>query len=112
MMTANKDAIKSNTITRIWHGMTLAKHADEYLDLLQLLGVPDYKKIDGNLSVKVLRHIEGGVCHFWTVTEWDDYESIKKFAGENFEKAKYYTEDAKYLLEFEENVIHCETFKY
>jgi hypothetical protein len=60
----------------------------------------------------VLRRVEDDVCHFWTVTEWDSYESIKKFAGEDFEKAKYYPEDQQFLLEFEENVIHCETFQY
>jgi heme-degrading monooxygenase HmoA len=92
--------------------MTLAKDAVEYLEFLQLSGVPDYKRTEGNLSVKILRRIETDVCHFWTVTEWDSYESIKKFAGEDFEKAKYYPEDQQFLLEFEENVIHCETFKY
>lgn len=101
-----------NAITRIWHGMTLAKHADEYLEFLNVSGVPDYKKTEGNLSVKVLRRVEDDVCHFWTVTEWDSYESIKKFAGEDFEKAKYYPEDQQYLLEFEPDVIHCETFEY
>ncbi|MEJ7679765.1 MAG: hypothetical protein WKG06_18300 [Segetibacter sp.] len=39
-------------------------------------------------------------------------ESIKKFAGNDYEKARYYPEDEKYLLEFEENVTHWETFEY
>jgi hypothetical protein len=46
------------------------------------------------------------------VTEWDSYDSIKKFAGNYFQKAKYYPADKKYLLEFEENVVHYETFEY
>ena len=37
-------------------------------------------------------------------------EVIKNFAGENFEKAKYYPEDKIFLLEFEENVTHYEVF--
>ena len=40
------------------------------------------------------------------------FESIKQFAGDDYEKAKYYPEDKKYLLEFEDSVIHCETFFY
>ena len=104
--------MKSKTITRIWHGTTKAKDADEYLEYLVKTGIEDYKKTDGNLSVEILRRIENDKCRFWTVTKWDSYENIKKFAGEDYEKARYYTEDAKYLLEFEPNVIHCETFEF
>jgi len=104
--------MKSSTITRIWHGIAKVEHADEYLDFLEQSGVSDYKSIDGNLSVEILRRIDGDKCHFWTVTKWDSYESIKKFAGEDFEKAKYYPEDKNFLLEFEPNVIHCETFSF
>lgn len=102
----------SEMITRIWHGTTKLEHVEEYLWFLEKSGVADYKNTEGNLSVKILRRIDGDVCHFWTVTEWDNYESIKKFAGDDYEKAKYYPEDKGYLLEFEPNVIHCETFEY
>jgi len=99
-------------ITRIWHGRTLAEKCEEYLKYIEATGVSGYKKTEGILSVKILRRFDGDVCHFWTVTEWDSFESIKKFAGEDIEKAKYYTEDSEYLLEFEPNVIHCETYVY
>lgn len=97
-------------ITRIWHGKTLAEHADEYLKYVQETGLHDYQNTHGNLSAKVLRRIEDDICHFWTITEWDGIDSIKKFAGEDYEKARYYPMDEKYLLGFEESVIHCETF--
>ena len=99
-------------ITRTWHGMTKAGHADEYLEFVQKTGISDYKNTRGNISAKILRRIEGDTCHFLTVTEWDSYESIKEFAGEDYEKAKYYAEDEKYLLEFEEKVVHYETYEY
>jgi len=99
-------------ITRIWHGRTKAAQADEYLRFLELTGVPDYSRTEGNLGVKILRRIDGDVCHFWTVTEWDSFESIRRFAGADIEKAKYYPEDKEYLLEFEPAVKHCETFEY
>ena len=69
-----------------------------------------YRKVPGNLSAKILRRIDGDICHFWTITEWDNLESIRMFAGEEYEKARYYPGDKEYLLEFEEKVIHCETF--
>lgn len=99
-------------ITRMWHGTTKAQHADEYLKYVEDTGMKEYRTIKGNLSAKLLRRIEGDVCHFLTVTEWDSYDSIKKFAGDEFQKAKYYPEDKNYLLAFEEHVVHYETFEY
>lgn len=99
-------------ITRMWHGRTRIEHADEYLEFLKKSGIPDYKQVPGNLSVQVWRRREEKVCHFWTVTRWDSIDSIKQFAGENYEKARYYPEDKKYLLEFEPNVLHFETFEF
>lgn len=104
--------IKGGPITRIWHGRTKAEYAEEYLQFLIETGVADYKSVPGNLSVEVWREIDGEVCHFWTVTKWDSFDSIKRFAGEDCEKAKYYPEDKKYLLEFEREVRHCETFEF
>jgi heme-degrading monooxygenase HmoA len=97
-------------ITRIWHGRTKAAYADAYLAFLQRTGIPDYLKTPGILSVKILRRLEGEICHFCTVTEWSDVERVKGFAGDEYEKAKYYAEDANYLLEFEERVLHYETY--
>ncbi len=99
-------------ITRMWHGTTKAEHADIYLKYVEETGLSDYRSIAGNLSAKVLRRIDGEVCHFLTVTEWDSYDSIIKFAGSDYNKARYYPEDEKYLLEFEEEVVHYETFEY
>ena len=104
--------MEKTVITRIWHGVTKSEHADEYLKYVIATGVAGYKSTEGNLGVEILRRVEGDKCHFWAVTKWDSFESIKKFAGEDYEKAKYYPEDEKYLLEFEPNVIHCETFEF
>jgi len=99
-------------ITRIWHGMTRAEHADSYLSYIEETGIRDYRNTAGNLSVQIWRRIEGNQAHFWTVTTWDSYESIRKFAGDEIEKANYYDRDKEFLLAFEPNVIHCETFQY
>ncbi|MDQ1096409.1 MULTISPECIES: hypothetical protein [Chryseobacterium] len=99
-------------ITRIWHGIVHIEKADEYLRYVEETGIVQYKNTSGNLSTKILRKRDQEICHFLTVTEWDSYESIKKFAGDDYEKAKYYPEDKNFLLEFEENVSHYETFEY
>jgi heme-degrading monooxygenase HmoA len=95
-------------IARIWHGITPASKADEYVEFLQQSGVRDYQATEGNYGVHLLRRIEGDQAHFLILTFWDSVESIKRFAGEDYEKARYYPEDEEYLLEFEESVIHYE----
>lgn len=97
-------------ITRIWHGKTKAKDAEAYLEYIRSTGLEEYAATPGIVSAKILRKVEGDVCHFYTVTEWENVDSIKKFAGDDFAKAKYYDDDKKYLLEFEEKVNHYETF--
>ncbi|MBN9351501.1 MAG: antibiotic biosynthesis monooxygenase [Chitinophagaceae bacterium] len=89
-------------ITRIWHGITKTEDADSYLKYIEDTGIKDYKNIKGNLSAKILRRVENDICHFQTITEWDSWESIIQFAGKDFEKASYYEEDKKYLLEFDD----------
>jgi heme-degrading monooxygenase HmoA len=49
-------------------------------------------------------------AHFLLITLWDSMESVKKFAGEHPEKAKYYPEDDAFLLEKEETSALYEVF--
>ena len=95
-------------IARLWHGVTPKSKADEYVEFLNKTGVKDYRATEGNLGVHVLRRMEGEQAHFLIVTFWDSVDAIKKFAGEDYEKARYYPEDSEYLLEFEEKVAHYE----
>jgi heme-degrading monooxygenase HmoA len=95
-------------IARTWHGMTDASKYDEYLDYLNKTGVPEYRATEGNLGVYVLRRIEGKKAHFLLVTLWESEEAIKRFAGSDIEKAKYYPEDEKFLIELEPTVTHYE----
>jgi heme-degrading monooxygenase HmoA len=99
-------------ITRIWHGKTKTEVADEYREFVIATGIIDYKSTRGNRGAQIWQRREGDITHIWTVSWWDDYESIRAFAGDDVEKAHYYDEDKKYLLEFEPNVIHCETFDF
>jgi heme-degrading monooxygenase HmoA len=96
-------------VTRIWHGRTSLNDADSYLQFLLTDGTQEYRDTRGNISIKVWRHIDNDCCHFYTVTEWKDLESVKLFAGDDYEKAVYYPQDNGILLEFEEKVIHFES---
>ena len=97
-------------IARIWHGTTEVAKADEYVEYLKKTGLPDYRNTEGNLAAYVLRRLEDDKAHFVTFTFWDSIDAIKKFAGEDYEKARYYPEDKDFLLEFEPTVQHYEVF--
>lgn len=95
-------------IARIWHGVTPAAMADEYTDYLKKTGLTDYRSTPGNQAVYLLRRIEGEQAHFLTLTFWESEEAIRRFAGEEIDKARYYPEDARFLLEMEARVQHYE----
>ena len=95
-------------IARTWHGVTAAAKADEYFDYLKKTGVPEYQATKGNQGVYVLQRLDGGQAHFLLLTLWESEDAIKSFAGPEMEKAKYYPEDEKFLLELEPNVTHYE----
>jgi heme-degrading monooxygenase HmoA len=95
-------------ILRMWHGMTKAADAAEYLRFLEARAIPDYRSVPGNLGVQVLHRLEGDRAHFLTVSWWESREAIAGFAGSDIEIAKYYPEDRRFLLEFERTVTHWE----
>jgi len=93
-------------IARMWHGMTLRTKADAYTDFLNATAIPDYRSTPGNLGVQILRRNEGDRTHFVTLTFWESLETIRGFAGDPVDRAKYYPQDREFLLEFEPDVQH------
>ncbi|HEX8993558.1 MAG TPA: hypothetical protein VF784_17900 [Anaerolineales bacterium] len=95
-------------IVRMWHGKVPTSKADAYARFTVARAIPDYRSVKGNISAHVLQREEGEITHFITLTFWESLESIRGFAGEDVEMAKYYPEDKDYLLEFERTVVHYE----
>lgn len=95
-------------IIRMWHGRVPTSKAEAYRKFVNERAIPDYQSVEGNISVHILERTEGDITHFITLTFWQDLDSIKAFAGEDVEAAKYYAEDKDFLLEFEPRVVHYE----
>jgi hypothetical protein len=95
-------------IARTWHGRVRASKADAYYHFLLRTGVPDYQATPGNRGVLVQRRVAGDEAHFVLTTLWESLDSIKLFAGEAYDRARYYPEDDEYLLEKEPLVTHAE----
>ncbi len=101
---------ESAMIARIWHGRTKAEDYEAYTAFLKERAIPDYRETEGFVRLVFLRNIKEDEGHFTLITFWENLEVVKNFAGEDYEKAKYYPEDKDFLLEFEEKVEHYEVF--
>lgn len=95
-------------IARIWRGRTPSVKADEYLEYLKKTGLKDVCSTTGNQGVYILRRIKDGEAEFLFLSIWDSMAAIKHFAGDDYEKARYYPEDKNFLLEMEPVVSHYE----
>lgn len=95
-------------IARTWHGVVPAGKAATYHEYLLATGVPDLRATPGNRGVYVFRRMDGDHAHFLLISLWESLDTIKAFAGEDIERARYYPKDADFLLELEPTVQHHE----
>jgi heme-degrading monooxygenase HmoA len=98
-------------IARRWHGRVPAAKAEEYLKLSEDVGLADYRSTEGNRGAWCLHRREGDVVHVEMFTLWDDLEAIRRFAGSEVTKAKYYDFDPDFLTEMEPEVVHFEVIE-
>lgn len=97
-------------IARVWKGQTKTEHSEVYTKIIIERDIPDYKKTDGFIKLTFLKYSDNQFTYFKLLTFWKDFEVIKNFTGQDFEKAVSYREDEKYLADFPGTVIHYEVF--
>jgi heme-degrading monooxygenase HmoA len=71
-------------------------------------GIPGYAGTPGNRGAWMLRRDSDDRTEFFMFTLWDSIEAIRAFAGEDYERAVFYPEDDRYLIEREEISTHYE----
>lgn len=93
-------------IARRWHGVVPSARADEYEAYMAETGVAEYSATPGNQGVYFLRRVDGDFTHFEMFTLWESLDAIRRFAGDDIERARYYERDAEFLVELEPSVVH------
>ena len=98
-------------IGRIWHGWTTCVNADKYESLLKeeiFSGIAD-KKVSGYKGIQLFRRpLDNDEVEFVTIMQFDSWDSIKQFAGEDYEQA-YVPPAAREVLErFDKRSQHYE----
>lgn len=97
-------------IARVWKGEVPKSKAAEYLRLMQEVALPDYRGVAGNQGAWCLTREVGDCVEFTMLTFWTDIEAIKRFAGADYERAKYYDFDPGFLVEMTPGVQHYEAY--
>jgi heme-degrading monooxygenase HmoA len=95
-------------IARLWKGTTRGRDADRYLDYLRRTGVADYARTPGHRRTITMRRIDGDRAEFVLLTLWDSMDAVRRFAGEDVERAVFYPEDDDFLVERDDRVTHFE----
>ncbi|MFW9984788.1 MAG: antibiotic biosynthesis monooxygenase [Candidatus Odinarchaeota archaeon] len=76
-------------ISRIWHGWTTPEKADAYEALLKneiFIGIQD-RQIHGYQGIQLLRRTHKTEVEFITIMWFDSLDSVRTFAGEDYETA-------------------------
>lgn len=93
-------------IARIWRGRIPAEKLEEYRAYVASTGLRDYETTPGNLGSFILDRRDAEHAEIVTLTFWESYDAIRAFAGNDPERARYYPEDGRFLLDFPETVEH------
>ncbi|WP_380872845.1 antibiotic biosynthesis monooxygenase [Sphingomonas sp. DBB INV C78] len=101
------DAIDGTIILRRWAGRIRTADAATYLAYVSRTGAMDYASTPGNIGFQIAtRDLGDGTTELTTLSWWRSMDSIRLFAGEDVERARYYPEDDRFLIERPEFVEH------
>lgn len=95
-------------IARLWHGWTAPENADAYEAFLRTKMFPSIHRVPGYLGADLLRRESGDEIAFVTITRFESLESVRAFAGEDYERAVVEPEARALLSRFDERSEHYE----
>jgi heme-degrading monooxygenase HmoA len=93
-------------IARHWRGVSSRDTAAAYLDHLRTETLPQLRAIDGHRGAYVLRREAGDAVEFVVVTLWSSLESVRAFAGDDYEAAVLPPRARDLLMSFDERALH------
>jgi heme-degrading monooxygenase HmoA len=97
-------------IARIWHGYTTVENADVYEQLLktEIFTEIDKKDLWGYKGIKLLRRSLQDEVEFITIMFFESLDTIKAFAGDEYETAYVPAKARKILKRFDDRSQHYE----
>src|SRR5262245_37285041 len=101
-------------IARRWRGTVRSADHDAYLHYVEETGVAALLATPGNEDVVIFRHSDEGAdtSEIEVVSLWRDRASIRAFAGDDIDVARFFPDDDRYLVERELTVRHDDVDRY
>jgi heme-degrading monooxygenase HmoA len=96
-------------VLREWRAEIRRALKDEYVQYVKETGLAAYLRTPGNLGASVaVRDLDAERSEIVTLSWWRDIDAIKAFAGQDYGRSRYYSEDDRFLLTRPEHVHHYE----
>ena len=97
-------------IARIWHGYTSKQNANIYENLLkeEIFVNIEKKNVNGYKGIQLLRRDLETEVEFTTIMWFENIDSVKQFAGDDYETAYVPTKAREVLSGFDNRSIHCQ----
>ena len=95
-------------IARVWRGWTSPQNADAYEEFLRTKMFPSIHRVPGYVGADLLRRDAGDEIAFVTITRFESLESVRAFAGEDYEQAVVEPEARALLSRFDQRSEHYE----
>jgi hypothetical protein len=93
-------------IARVWHGYAKPENGDAYESMLKPELLPGVGKVKGYKGSYLLRKDCGVDVEFITILLWDSIDSVRAFAGPDYETSIVPEDRRKYLSRHDEKASH------
>lgn len=94
-------------ILRVWRAEIRRALRNEYVEYVTATGMAAYRATPGNLGASIaVRDLDAERSEIVTLSWWSRIESIRAFTGDDFERARYFPQDDRFLLSRPEHVLH------
>jgi heme-degrading monooxygenase HmoA len=95
-------------IVRLWHGWTRPEDAEAYEEYVLGKVFPSMREIDGFIDAELVRRAEPDETAYVALTRFESLEAVRRFAGEDYERAVVEPEGRRLLTRFDERSTHYE----
>ena len=93
-------------IARFWSAQTTPAQAPAYAEHVRTHVLPALRRVDGYAGAALLQNAAGDAVEIVVLTWWDSLEAVRRFAGEDWERAVVAEEAASLLTRFDHRVRH------